>query len=147
MDGVIRHKLLQSRRLWRSAMRGGLVFVSPLKLTTYGGKWSPSLTVEVGRRTSEPRVCSPEMVLPGKPRGAPTLKAAGGVTVSGRGGASRGGVDDRGALEEDGPVTWEAPVCPRAMRGSRRPRPQTPPARRASADARAAGSEQAFAPW
>src|SRR4051812_4622649 len=63
------------------------------------------------------------MVLPGKPRGSPTLKAAGGVTDSGRGGASRGGVDDRGALEEDGPVTWEAPVCPRATgRAGRRGR-------------------------
>src|SRR3954470_8984871 len=64
------------------------------------------------------------MVLPGKPRGSPTLKAAGCVTAAGRGGASRGGVDDRGALEEDGPVTWEAPVCPRALRGLRRRRTQ-----------------------
>jgi hypothetical protein len=65
----------------------------------------------------------------------------------GRGGVSRGGVDDRGTFEEDGPVTWEAPVCPRPLRGWRRPRSQMPPARQAFADARLAGPEQAFAPW
>ncbi len=87
------------------------------------------------------------MVLPGKPKGSPTLKAAEGVTVKGRGGVFRGGVDDRGTFEADGPVTWETPVCPRSVRGWRRPRTQTPPTRQASADARRAGSEQALAPW
>ena len=59
------------------------------------------------------------MVLPGKPRGSPTLKAAGGVTGNGRGGASRGGVDDHGTLEEGSPVTWEAPAGPRVLAGRR----------------------------
>jgi hypothetical protein len=57
------------------------------------------------------------MVLPGKPRGSPTLKAVEDVTANGRGGVFRGGVDDRGTFEEDGPVTWEAPVCPRTNAG------------------------------
>src|SRR5436853_3477126 len=48
----------------------------------------------------------------GKPRGSPTLKAAGGVTGNGRGGASRGGVGDYGTSEEGNPVTWEAPAGP-----------------------------------
>ena len=56
---------------------------------------------------------------PGKPRGSPTLKAAGGVTGNGRGGASRGGVDDHGTLEEGSPVTWEAPAGPRVLAGRR----------------------------
>ena len=56
---------------------------------------------------------------PGKPRGSPTLKAAGGVTGNGRGGASRGGVDDYGTCEEGNPVTWEAPAGPRVRAGQR----------------------------
>ena len=68
------------------------------------------------------------------------------VTASGRGGVSRGGVDDRGTFEEDGPVTWETPVCPRTRTGvAEAPYPK-PPTRLASADARRAGSEEASAP-
>src|SRR5919202_4914419 len=68
------------------------------------------------------------MVPTGKPRGSPTLKAVGGVTVNGRGGASRGGVDDHGTLEEGSPVTWEAPAGPRVLAGRRGTRAQAPDA-------------------
>src|SRR3974390_1810552 len=86
------------------------------------------------------------MGLSGKPRSLPTLKAEGEVTVSGRGGFSRGGVADRGASEEDDPVTWETPGCPgQGYRGSRRPRTVKPPAPSAFANARWGKVEEAFA--
>jgi hypothetical protein len=61
---------------------------------------------------------------PGKPRGSPTLKAAGGVTVNGRGGTSPGGVDDHGTLAQGNPVTGEAPAGPRVSAGRRGTRSQ-----------------------
>jgi hypothetical protein len=42
---------------------------------------------------------------------------AGGARASRRG---TGGVDDCGTAEEDGPVTWETPVCPAGGSGRRR---------------------------
>ena len=83
----------------------------------------------------------------GKPKGSLTQKAAGDVTATGRGDVSPGGVNDRGTFEEDGPVTWEAPVCPRPQAGFAEAPDQMPPTRQAFADARRAGTQQAFAPW
>src|SRR5205807_4100293 len=63
-------------------------------------------------------------------------------TGNGRGGASRGGVDDHGTLEEGSPVTWGPLLVLGFLRGDGGPAPK-PPTRRVYTGARPAGSEQA----
>src|SRR5207249_2957798 len=85
------------------------------------------------------RNAAPKWLFPGKPRGSPTLKAAGGVTVTGRGDVSRGEVDDCGALEQDDPVTWETPWLSTGRTGIAEAPYQTPPTRPASTPGAATG--------
>src|SRR5262249_28176678 len=78
---------------------------------------------------------------PGKPRRSGTLKAAGGTTANGRGGAPRGGLADHGTCAR----TAQEPGRPLTVHGScgaaDDPHPERP-ARPAFAYARRAGSEK-----